>query len=62
MHIKTRNIQKYILELLDNFPAVAVLGARQVGKSILLKALLPDANFLIWSATMIFNAFPMTPN
>lgn len=45
MHIKTRNIQKYILELLDNFPAVVVLGARQVGKSTLLKALLPDANF-----------------
>ncbi len=45
MHIKTRNIHNYILELLDNFPAVVVLGARQVGKSTLLKALLPDANF-----------------
>ena len=45
MHIKTRNIQKYILELLDSFPAVVVLGARQVGKSTLLKAILPDANF-----------------
>ena len=43
MHIKTRNIQKHILELLDNFPAVVVLGARQVGKSTLLKSLLPDA-------------------
>lgn len=43
MHIKTRNIQKNILELLSNFPAVVILGARQVGKSTLLKALLPDA-------------------
>ena len=45
MHIKTRNVQKYILELLNGFPAVVVLGARQVGKSTLLKALLPDAVF-----------------
>lgn len=45
MQIKTRNIQKYMLELLDNFPAVVVLGARQVGKSTLLKALLPNAKF-----------------
>ncbi len=45
MHIKTRNIQKYIVELLDNFPAVVMLGARQVGKSTLLTALLPEANF-----------------
>jgi len=45
MHIKTRNIQKNILELLNRFPAVVVLGARQVGKSTLLKALLPDAKF-----------------
>ena len=30
---------------MDNFPAVAVLGARQVGKTTLLKTLLPDANF-----------------
>ena len=45
MHIKRRNIQKYILELLNNFPAVVVLGARQVGKSTLLKALMPEANY-----------------
>ena len=45
MHIKARNIHDHILELLKNFPAVVVLGARQVGKSTLLKALLPDAKF-----------------
>ena len=45
MHIKGRNIQKYIIELLSSFPAVVVLGARQVGKSTLLKVLLPNASF-----------------
>lgn len=45
MHIKVRNNHDHILELLKNFPAVVVLGARQVGKSTLLKALLPDAKF-----------------
>ena len=45
MHIKNRNIQKYIFELLNSFPAVVVLGARQVGKSTLLKLLLPNANY-----------------
>jgi len=45
MQIKPRNIHNNLLALLDNFPAVVVLGARQVGKSTLLKSVLPDARF-----------------
>lgn len=45
MQIKPRNIAASIKSLLDSFPAVVILGARQVGKSTLLKALLPDARF-----------------
>ncbi len=39
---KTRYLSHKILKLLDMFPAVAVLGARQCGKSTLVKQLLPD--------------------
>ncbi|MEE8056215.1 MAG: ATP-binding protein [Pseudomonadales bacterium] len=45
MHIKPRNTHSTLCKLLANFPAVVVLGARQVGKSTLLKALLPKANY-----------------
>ncbi len=43
MHTKPRNIQPYLRKLLENFPAVVILGARQVGKSTLLQSLLPSA-------------------
>ena len=45
MHIKPRNIQNYIGQLLESFPAVVILGARQVGKSTLLKVLSPGSHF-----------------
>lgn len=37
-----RNIGKKIIELLEFFPVVAILGARQVGKSTLARQLRPD--------------------
>lgn len=40
-----RDMQQSIHYLLQHFPAVAVLGARQVGKSTLLRHTLPDAAF-----------------
>lgn len=40
-----RDIEPAIQYLLQQFPAVAVLGARQVGKSTLLRQVLPDAPF-----------------
>lgn len=40
-----RNATAAVRYLLDHFPAVVVLGARQVGKSTLLKALLPQATY-----------------
>jgi predicted AAA+ superfamily ATPase len=39
---KKRYLSHKILKLLEMFPAVAVLGARQCGKSTLVKQLLPD--------------------
>ncbi|MBJ6609483.1 MAG: ATP-binding protein [Candidatus Thiothrix moscowensis] len=40
-----RDMQQSIHYLLQHFPAVVVLGARQVGKSTLLRHTLPDAAF-----------------
>lgn len=40
-----RNLANSIHSLLQRFPAVVVLGARQVGKSTLLKQVLPEAPF-----------------
>ena len=36
MYIK-RAIEKNLLELISNFPAIAILGPRQVGKTTLAK-------------------------
>ncbi len=40
-----RNITESINYLLNHFPCVVILGARQVGKSTLLKQILPNASF-----------------
>jgi len=39
---KTRNAAAYLRYLLDYFPAVAIIGPRQVGKTTLAKQLAPD--------------------
>lgn len=45
MSYKKREVTDAIHYLLANFPAVAILGARQVGKSTVLHQLLPNATF-----------------
>src|SRR3990167_11075513 len=40
-----RNIEKYAIDLLNNFPLLAILGARQVGKTWLSKVLAPDFKY-----------------
>ncbi|MCU7835292.1 MAG: AAA family ATPase [gamma proteobacterium symbiont of Taylorina sp.] len=45
MHTLKRNSIQSILSLLDLFPAVVLLGARQVGKSTQVKQILPDAHY-----------------
>jgi len=44
--ILKRDLEKTIKELLQDFPCVVLLGARQVGKSTLLKKVLPNAEFV----------------
>lgn len=41
-----RNLQEKITRLLALFPAVAIIGARQVGKTTLAKAIAPDWTYL----------------
>ncbi len=45
MSYKKRVVSDSIHYLLNNFPVVAILGARQVGKSTLLQQILPNAVF-----------------
>lgn len=45
MSYMRRDIEQSIHYLLQHFPAIVVLGARQVGKSTLLRHVLPDAAF-----------------
>lgn len=42
MKYKTRSIEPHFIELCDHFPVVAVLGARQVGKTTLIRHLFED--------------------
>ena len=44
--ILKRDLEKTVKELLKDFPCVVLLGARQVGKSTLLKKVLPNAEFV----------------
>jgi predicted AAA+ superfamily ATPase len=41
-----RNVVHYLTELLGNFPAVAIIGARQVGKTTLAKMVATDFTYL----------------
>jgi hypothetical protein len=40
-----RNIHKYAIDLMNEFPILAILGARQVGKTSLSKMLAPDFRY-----------------
>lgn len=42
MKINPRSISKQIVELSKSFPCIMLTGARQTGKSTLLKSLLPE--------------------
>lgn len=46
--IKPRHITNKLLTMGRHFPVVALTGARQVGKSTLLRALLPDAQYVVF--------------
>ena len=46
MHGLQRNIAKKIRYLLENFPVVTILGARQTGKTTLSKQLCPDWHYI----------------
>ncbi len=50
-----RRLEKTIKELLKLFPAVALIGARQVGKSTLMKTVLPEAKFFDLEKEKDFN-------
>lgn len=45
VNVLQRSLIKKIKESLKNFPCVVILGARQVGKTTLLKMVLPNAKF-----------------
>jgi predicted AAA+ superfamily ATPase len=48
MHFLPRHLGKRILSVAKNFKIILVLGARQTGKSTLLKHLLPDAKMIVF--------------
>ena len=45
INMLNRNLKEKTLQYLEMFPCVVLLGARQVGKSTLLKQVLPTAKF-----------------
>ena len=48
LNYKTRHAEQKILQLAKNFKIILVLGARQVGKSTLLKHMLPDIKMFVF--------------
>lgn len=54
-HTYKRNIEQYAIDLLSNFPVLAILGARQVGKTWLSKRLAPDFYYVDLEKTSDFD-------
>lgn len=50
-----RNIESYALDLLNSFPVLAILGARQVGKTWLSKTVAPDFRYFDLEKTSDFD-------
>jgi predicted AAA+ superfamily ATPase len=44
---KIKNLPAYLQYLLQHFPAVAIIGPRQVGKTTLAKKIAPDCEYYI---------------
>jgi predicted AAA+ superfamily ATPase len=47
-----RQLEKRLLELAVHFPVIVLVGARQVGKTTLLKTLFPSANYVVFDPTV----------
>lgn len=56
-----RNISPHLLNLLDLFPVVAVIGARQVGKTTLAKQLKPDFLYIDLEKPSDYDRFTRDP-
>ena len=61
MNDLSRTVSDSIKQLLQQFPCVAILGARQVGKSTLLKQLLPNASFFDLESTQDYEQVQRDP-
>lgn len=48
MDYKRRAIERRLVRMIEHFPVVAVCGARQVGKSTLLRHALPDWDTVVF--------------
>lgn len=60
-HQYQRNIKTYALNLLSSFPVLAILGARQVGKTWLSKTLAPDFKYFDLEKTSDFDHITHDP-
>ncbi|HSX11882.1 MAG TPA: DUF4143 domain-containing protein [Rhabdochlamydiaceae bacterium] len=52
MEYKARHLEKKVLSAASHFKVILILGARQVGKSTLLRHLLPDAEMFFFDAIL----------
>lgn len=52
MEYKARHLEKTVLSAAKHFKVILILGARQVGKSTLLRHLLPDAEMFFFDAIL----------
>lgn len=53
MNYIDRFITKKLLRMLDFFPSVVVVGARQVGKSTMLKHLFPNYSYVLFDPEIL---------
>lgn len=50
-----RSLEPLILKVAKHFPALVITGARQTGKSTLIKHLFPDADYVTFDSLNIRN-------
>lgn len=50
-----RSLESFLLKTAKNFPAIVITGARQIGKSTLIKHIFPDADYVSFDSLNIRN-------
>ena len=56
-----RDIEEYVLKMAKQYPVVAIIGARQTGKTVLSQKLFPDKKYVNFEDPLLRSIFEIDP-